>query len=43
MAGGELWVDTARAAQLVDDADAAIGSLTLPRLQQQSAALRARL
>jgi predicted ATPase/class 3 adenylate cyclase/tetratricopeptide (TPR) repeat protein len=35
--------DATRAAQLVDDADAAIGSLTLPRLQQQSAALRARL
>jgi class 3 adenylate cyclase len=34
---------TERATALVDDADAAIGSLTLPALQQQSADLRARL
>jgi predicted ATPase/class 3 adenylate cyclase len=35
--------DASRAAALTDDADAAIGSLTLPALQQQSANLRSRL
>ena len=32
--------EVARARELVDDADASIGSLTLPALQQQSAQLR---
>jgi hypothetical protein len=35
--------ETERARQLVDAADEAIGTLTLPRLQQQSAELRERL